>query len=264
MGGRGSLRCAARLEAACTRMHAWPRPPLTLAPAPACSAAPQLGEMWSGPKVEDTEYARVKGMLGSLGLSVSAGGRRRHVPIRAAWVCVRALQWQRREAMPLSFPGLSLRARSRAPARCCSTPPTAAAIREERAERAAERRHDRAVGQRLAAGGQDPARTAAHDPGAHRPGGCWRGWRGPGGQEGGGGRCMGAPCIPSASSSTEPCPCPCPCPLLPCSIATSCAPPCPSPRACRTTFELPGQRRVRRALAASPPVLPAAGPAGPS
>ena len=30
--------------------------------------------MWNGPKAEDTEYARVKAMLGSLGLSVSGGG----------------------------------------------------------------------------------------------------------------------------------------------------------------------------------------------
>lgn len=31
----------------------------------------QLGEMWSGPKSEDTEYVRVKAMLKSLGLPVS-------------------------------------------------------------------------------------------------------------------------------------------------------------------------------------------------
>lgn len=32
---------------------------------------PQLGEIWSGPKAADTEYARVKAMLTSLNLPVS-------------------------------------------------------------------------------------------------------------------------------------------------------------------------------------------------
>lgn len=43
-----------------------------------------------------------------------------------------------------------------------------AAIREERAERPAERRDDRAVGQPRAAGGQDPSGTATPHPGPHR------------------------------------------------------------------------------------------------
>lgn len=35
---------------------------------------PQLGEMWSGPKAADTDYARVKAMLKALNLSVRGCG----------------------------------------------------------------------------------------------------------------------------------------------------------------------------------------------
>ncbi len=40
-------------------------------PAASPATEPQLGEMWGGPKSEDTDYVRVKAMLKSLGLSVS-------------------------------------------------------------------------------------------------------------------------------------------------------------------------------------------------
>ena len=48
-------------------------PPSPIRPClPSSWALAQLGEMWGGPKSEDTEFVRVRAMLKSLGLPVSA------------------------------------------------------------------------------------------------------------------------------------------------------------------------------------------------